>query len=94
MAGYTLAVGTHDPLPVPAATDSEAIAIAAGMVRDRFGAVLRDTPQDVATLLGPAGLLTRPSERIDEFVSRIAEPGADAETVEPAQNNTPDCNGD
>ena len=93
---YTFSVGTGDPLGFSAMDDAEAIRTAAAYARDHFGASLRSNPQAVATLLGPGGLLTRPSERVDEFVERLTgvNPVTHADTLQPGDVNTPDCNGD
>lgn len=96
MADYTLAVGTGDPYGF--AADDEAVAIrhAAAYVEDRLAEDLRARPETVITLLGPGGLLTRPSERIDEFVRRVPgdHPAMASSRVQPGDANTPDCNGD
>ncbi len=96
MANYTLAVGTHDPQPVFATTDADAVQQAADIILDRYRFDLEALPQEVAVLLGPEGLVTRPSERIDEFVARVARtvPDASPETVQPGDSDSPDCNGD
>ena len=92
MDGYRFAVGTHDPHAIAATSDAEAVRAAVALVAERYGADLAGNPQEVATLIGPAGLVTRPAERIDEFVARLAgEPGT---TVQPGDSNSPDCNGD
>ncbi len=95
MADYVLAVGTHDPHGFSAKTEREAIGYAATYVERRYADDLTRNPQEVVTLLGPAGLLTRPSERIDEFVRRLpgAHSGIDPATIQPGDTNTPDCNG-
>lgn len=96
MTDYTLAVGTRDPHGFSAATDQEAIRYAAAYIEGRCAEDLARNPQEAVTLLGAAGPLTRPSERIDEFVRRLpgAHPGVDPSTVQPGDTNTPDCNGD
>ena len=96
MSDYTLAVGTHDPHGFSAAHDQDAIAYAVAYIESRHSAELAANPQEVVTLLGPSGLVTRSSERIDEFVRRLPgqRPGLDATTLQPGDANTPDCNGD
>ena len=96
MADYTLAVGTHDPYGFAAASDQEAIRGAVGLVENRHAAALERTPEQVVTLLGPNGLVTRSGERIDEFVRRLPgqHPGSDENTIQTGDANTPDCNGD
>ena len=96
MTDYTLAVGTHDPHGFSASDDPEAIRYAVGYIEHRHGADLAETPQEVVTLLGPTGLVTRASERIDEFVTRLPgpHPGIDPDTIQTGDANTPDCNGD
>ncbi len=92
---YTLAIGTSDPENLTAESDAAAIRQAVELVEQRYGEALRLQPQEVATLIGPAGLLTGPSERLDEFVRRLSgsDPVADEDTVQPGDSNTPDCNG-
>ena len=96
MADYTLAVGTHDPYGFAAETESEAIRYAVAYAESRYVDALRHNPQDVVTLMGPAGLITRASERIDEFVRRAPgpHPAIDSDRIQPGDSNTPDCNGD
>lgn len=95
MSDYIVAVGTHDPHGFSSASDWDAIRYAVGYVETRHVRELSETPQDVVTLMGPGGLLTRPSERIDEFVQRLPgeHPGIDPTTFQPGDANTPDCNG-
>lgn len=96
MADYTLAVGTHDPYGFAAGTEQEAVRQAIGFVHSRYADDLECNSQDVVTLLGPEGLVTRPAERLDEFVRRM--PGAsvvsEAGRIQPGDTNIPDCNGD
>ena len=96
MADYTLAVGTRDPHGFSAATEQDAIRYAVGYIESRHAENLGRNPQEVVTLLGGAGLVTRPSERIDEFIGRIpgTHRGIDPSTIQPGDTNTPDCNGD
>jgi hypothetical protein len=96
MADYILAVGTRDPHGFSAPGEAEAIRYAVGVLEQVHADILRDRPQDVVTLMGPAGLVTRPSERIDEFVQRLPgdHPGIDPARFQPGDANTPDCNGD
>ena len=96
MADYTLAVGTHDPHGFAAPDEAEAVRYAVAYVAQRHAAALRDRPEEVVVLLGPEGLVTRPSERIDEFAGRLPgdRPGRDPERFQPGDANTPDCNGD
>ena len=96
MADYTLAIGTHDPYGFSADTDPDAIRVAAGYIGSHHADELRRNPQEVVTLLGPAGLVTRPTERLDEFVRRLPGAGVmdDAGQVQPGDTNTPDCNSD
>jgi hypothetical protein len=93
---YTFTIGSDDPRGLAASGDADAVAQIAGYLRTEAAADLRERPEAVLTLMGPNGLVTRPSERIDEFVTRItpASPGLDADTLEPGDTNTPDCNGD
>ncbi len=93
MDRYTLAIGTRDPMPLFADSEAEAIRHAVDAILGRYGEDLRGNPQEVATLMGPAGLITRPSERIDEFVARIGG-GTASQTIQPGDTNAPDCNGD
>jgi hypothetical protein len=96
MADYTLAVGTHDPLGFAAATEDEAIRRAADYILNQLKDEVRRVPQEVVTLMGPGGLITRPAERADEFVQRAggANPAGPADVFQPGDTNTPDCNGD
>ena len=96
MADYTLAVGRHDPHGFSAATEQDAVRYAVGFIENRYADDLRTVPQDVVTLLGSGGLITRASERLDEFVQRLpgAHPGIDPNTIQTGDSNTPDCNGD
>ena len=95
MPNYTLAIGTHDPRELVAPTDTDAIRIAVTVVLAQHDNELRANPQEVVTLLGPEGLLTRPGERLDEFAGRVGVgPAFDNSTVQPGDTNTPDCNGD
>ncbi len=95
MPDYTLAVGTHDPHGFAAGGDQEAIRAAVAHIETRYPDDIRHMPQDVVTLMGPAGLVTRPSERIDEFLRRSPGPhaGIDTDRLQPGDTNTPDCNG-
>jgi hypothetical protein len=95
MSDYTLAVGTHDPHGFAAADEAEAVRYAVRYIEDRYADDLRRTPQDVVTLMAATGLVTRPSERLDEFVRRSPgrHPGIDPDTFQPGDANTPDCNG-
>ena len=96
MSDYTLAVGTHDPHGFSAGSESDAIRYAVAYVEARHAREISETPQEVVTLLGADGLVTRPSERIDEFVRRVPgeHPGIDPTAFQPGDANTPDCNGD
>lgn len=96
MPDYTLAVGTHDPQGFSASSDDDAIRRAIGLVESKYAGELVRQPHDVVTLLGAGGLLTRPSERLDEFVRRLPgpHPEIDTDTLQPGDTNTPDCNGD
>ena len=93
---YTLAVGTHDPYGFSADTELAAIRVAVRYIDNRYAAELKRNPQEVVTLLGPDGLVTRPTERLDEFVRRLPERSVMDETgqVQPGDTNTPDCNSD
>lgn len=95
MTDYVLAVGTHDPYGFTAASESEAVRHAVAYVENRYADTLRSMPTDVVTLMGADGLVTRPSERIDEFVQRLpgSHPGIDPETFQTGDANIPDCNG-
>ena len=95
MPDYTLAVGTHDPHGFSAGTEQDAIRYAVGFIESRYADDLRATPQDVVTLLGFGGLITRASERLDEFVQRLpgAHPGIDPNMIQTGDSNSPDCNG-
>ncbi len=96
MADYTLAIGTHDPHGFSAGSEADAVRYAVGFIDARHAEDLRERPQDVVTLMSPTGLLTRPAERIDEFVRRLpgGHPGVDPTTFQPGDANTPDCNMD
>ncbi|RYB06135.1 hypothetical protein D3272_08135 [Lichenibacterium ramalinae] len=96
MADYILAVGTQDPHGFAAPDEAEAVRYAVGFLEQVHAETLRDRPQDVVTLMGASGLVTRPSERIDEFVQRLPgdHPGIDPDRFQPGDANTPDCNGD
>lgn len=96
MADYVLAVGTHDPHGFSAGSDADAIDAAARYVASRYADDLQRNGQEVVTLLGPGGLLTRPAERLDEFVRRVpaAGPVDEASLFGPRDANIPDCNGD
>ena len=91
-----LAVGTQDPHGFAAPDEAEAVRYAVGFLEQVHAETLRDRPQDVVTLMGASGLVTRPSERIDEFVQRLPgdHPGIDPDRFQPGDANTPDCNGD
>lgn len=96
MADYTLALGTHDPLAFAAETDEQAFGLAATKIRRNFADELRRSPEEVVTLMCDHRLVTRPSERADEFLRRTAGPdplGGTGE-MQPGDANTPDCNGD
>lgn len=94
MVDYTLAVGTHDPYGFAADTDLEAIREAARHIGSHHADELGRNPQEVVTLLGPGGLITRPTERLDEFVRRLPGTSVEDDTgqVQPGDTNTPDCN--
>ncbi len=96
MSDYTLAVGTGDPQGFAASSEAEAIRIAVGVVESQYGGLLRSNPTEVVTLMGAQGLVTRPSERLDEFVQRLPgeHRGGDPDRFQPGDANTPDCNGD
>lgn len=96
MPDYRLAVGTNDPYGFSAATEQDAIRRAVDYIERHLADELERNPQEALTLLGPSGPVTRPSERIDEFVRRVpgAHPAIDSDTIQPGQTNTPDCNGD
>jgi hypothetical protein len=96
VADYTLAVGTHDPHGFAAESVDDALVQATRYVGSRFADDLRRNEQEVVTLLGPGGLITRPAERLEEFMRRV--PGAglveEASQFGPRDANIPDCNGD
>ena len=96
MGDYTFTIGTHDPTGWSAATDREAIQHAIGFAELHHAEDLRQHPEAVVTLMGAGGLLTRPSERLDEFVARETgtNPEASPDTLQPGDTNAPDCNGD
>lgn len=96
MADYTLAVGTHDPHGFASGTEQDAIDYAVRHIESRHSAELERMPEEVVTLLGPGGLVSRSGERIDEFVKRLPgpHPGIDPNTIQTGDANTPDCNGD
>ncbi len=96
MAHYTFSVGTGDPHGLSAASDADAILHAVDHIRTSHAADLRAQPEKVVSLMGPGGLVTRPSERLDEFVERVTltNPTADPNVLQPGDANTPDCNGD
>ena len=93
---YRFAIGTDDPRPLSAATDADAVARTVSILRGEHLADLRDRPQAVLTLFGPNGLVSRPSERLDEFVERLtpSNPAADPARLQPGDSNSPDCNVD
>lgn len=93
---YTFTIGSDDPRGLVAPSDADAIAQAATYLQIHASDDLRKRPEAVLTLLGPNGLLTRPSERIDEFVERVGISAAEAGSgsLQPGDTNTPDCNGD
>jgi hypothetical protein len=93
---YTFSIGTDDPNGFAAENDAAAVARAVALVRTQRLDDLRVRPEAVTVLLGPGGLVTRPSERLDEFVERVtlSNPAADPDTFQPGDTNTPDCNGD
>lgn len=96
MSDYTLALGTHDPHGFSAASEAEALRYAVGYLEATHADELGERPDEVVTLMGAGGLVTRPSERFDEFVKRVPgqHPGLDPNTFQPGDANTPDCNGD
>lgn len=93
---YTLAVGTHDPVDLHATDEAEAIRQAVAIVAEHHAGELSSNPQEVVTLMGPMGLVTRSGERLDAFAHRSTGPGAAAATgtLQPGDVNAPDCNGD
>ncbi|MCW6507895.1 hypothetical protein [Lichenifustis flavocetrariae] len=93
---YTFSIGTDDPLGLTAESDAAAIGQTVAWVREKHIDELGARPETVVTLMGPAGLVTRPSERLDEFVERVTgtNPAANPEVLQPGDLNTPDCNGD
>lgn len=93
---YTFAIGTDDPRALSAPSDPDAVAMAVQAIRTHHWDDLRQRPQAVVTLMGAGGLVTRPSERLDEFVERVlpANPAAPADTLQPGDLNSPDCNAD
>lgn len=96
MSDYTLAIGTHDPVALAAATSGEAMRQAIDFIAGHNALELSTNPQEVVTLIGPEGLVTRPGERLDEFVQRMtgSNPAADPNRVQPGDTTAPDCNGD
>ena len=96
MSGYNMTVGTGDPVHLKAESDGDAIRAGVDFVRTSHADDLRDQAQKVVVLMGPEGLLTRPSERIDEFVERVtvSNPAADPNVIQPGDFNIPDCNFD
>ena len=70
MPDYTLAVGTHDPQGFAASSDRDAIQQAVSLIELRYLDDLTARSQDVVTLMGAQGLLTRPSERLDHSLER------------------------
>ena len=95
MSDFTLAIGTHDPHGFTAQDEAEAVVYAVGYIEARHAGELTDRPEEVVTLMGADGLVTRPSERIDEFVKRLpgGHPGIDPDRFQPGDADTPDCNG-
>lgn len=93
---YLVTIGSDDPRGFSATSDAEAIAEAVSYLRTHALADLQNRPESVVTLMGPNGLVTRPSERLDEFVERLtgSNPASAPETLQPGDTNTPDCNGD
>lgn len=96
MSDYLLAVGTHDPHGFSAEGEADAVRYAVGYIEARHAGELVDRPEEVVTLMGAEGPVTRASERIDEFVKRVPgdHPGIDPDRFQPGDANTPDCNGD
>ena len=94
MVQYTLAVGIHDPQALSADNDAEAIRRSVGYVLGQYTDDMKHYGQEVVTLLGPDGLITRPSERLDEFMRRVMSADGDNRRMQPGDTNTPDCNGD
>lgn len=95
MADYTLAVGRHDPHGFSAPGEAEAVRYAVAYIEARHAGELTDRPEEVVTLMGAGGLVTGPSERVDEFVRRVPgrHPGLDPDRFQPGDADTPDCNG-
>lgn len=91
---YRLGLGTDDPLTLDAASDAEAVTRAVAILRDAHLDDLRNRPEAVVTLLGPNGLLTGSSERLDAFVERRlpSNPAADPDRLQPGEGGAPDCN--
>jgi hypothetical protein len=91
MADYRLAVGPHDPEVIAAATDADAIRQAGALIESRHAAELQAHPETAMTLIGPGGLLTSASQRIDDFV-RLSGAALSSDTDDLQLAETPDCN--
>ena len=91
---YRLGLGTDDPLTLDAASDEDAVTRAVDILREAHLDDLKRRPETVVTLLGPDGLLSEPSERLDTFVERRLpfNPGADPDRLQPGEGGAPDCN--
>lgn len=91
---YRFAIGTDDPHALDAADDADAVGRTVEILRAHHLDDLRGRPQAVLTLLGPNGLVSHPSERLDAFVERLTpnNPAADPDRMQPGDSTTPDCN--
>jgi hypothetical protein len=96
MADYLVAVANHDPHGFAADSADQAVRYAVAFVEGQHADDLQRNPQDVVTLMGPSGLITRPGERIIEFVQRVPgrHVGVDPTSLQPGDVTIPDCNGD
>ena len=91
---YRFAIGTDDPRALEASNDAEAVSRTVAMLQQDHLDDLRRRPEAVLTLLGPNGLVSHPSERLDAFVERLvpSNPAADPDRLQPGDSTTPDCN--
>lgn len=93
---FTFSIGRDDPIGFAADSEVAAVALAVAHIQAHQADDLRSRPEAVTVLLGPNGLVTRPSERLDEFVERVlaGNPEADPNRIQPGDTNSPDCNSD
>ncbi len=91
---YCFAIGTDDPRALNASSDAEAVTRTVALLQQDHLHDLRDRPEAVLTLLGPNGLVSHPSERLDAFVERLtpSNPATDPDRLQPGDSTAPDCN--